>query len=91
MGRVHYLTTQVTFPRDKDQWIKQEPIAGASAQAIFSFINFLNVPDEAKVDLCKKLETSWKDHNGVWIKLKIETTKRNTRWGKHTDFIKALK
>jgi hypothetical protein len=81
MGRVHYLTTWLTFPHDKDEWVKQEPIAGASTRAVFRFINGLKVPDLAKADLCRKLETSWKDNNGVWVRLKIETTKRNKKWG----------
>lgn len=90
MGRVHYLTTWLTFPHDRDEWVKQEPIAGASTVAVFRFINGLNIHDFAKVELCRKLETSWKDHNGVWIRLKIETTKRNKKWGTRLDTLKLL-
>ena len=90
MGRVHYLTTTLTFPRDKDEWVKQDPIAGASTLAVFNFIKTLQVPDKSKVDLCRKLETSWKDGNGVWIRLKIETTKRNKNWGSKLDLQKNI-
>lgn len=81
LGRVYYLTTMITFPMDKDQWIKQEPIAGASTFSIYRFIKNLNITDEHKQKLCKNLETSWKDNQGVWIQLRIETTKRNDKWG----------
>lgn len=91
MGRVHYLTTWLTFPRDRDEWVRQEPIAGASAHSIFKFIKNLSIDDVAKTDLCRKLETSFKDHNGVWIRLKIETTKRKSKWGKPGDFLKLQK
>lgn len=83
LGRVYYLTTQLTFPHDKDQWTKQEPIAGASPMAILRFVSGLAIGPEQKSDLCRKLETSWKDNQGVWIKLSIETTRRNKRWGTH--------
>lgn len=90
MGRVHYLTTQLTFPQDMDVWVKQDPIAGASAVAIFRFIKGLNLEDYHKSALYKKLETSWKDHNGVWFKLKIETTKRTRKWGDQKTTLKML-
>lgn len=81
LGKVYYLTTELMFPRDRDHWVKQEPIAGSSTQAVYFFINQLGIPTENKTQLFRTLETSWKDPGGVWVKLTIEPTKREKKWG----------
>jgi hypothetical protein len=80
-GKVHYFTTFLYFPQDKDEWVRQEPIPGSTAHSIFNYIAQKDIPDAFKVRLCQTLEASWKDSMGVWIKVKIETQRRNTRWG----------
>jgi hypothetical protein len=76
IGQVYYFTVTCTFPKDRDQWIKQIPIAGSSPTALFMFINRLKLDKEHKMKLCRDLECSFKDANGVWIQCRIEMTRR---------------
>ncbi len=84
VGQVHYLTTRLTFPRDRDQWVRQSHIPASTAQGIFFYIGSLGISDELKRKLFSNLECSWKDRRGVWIQLVIERTKRNKKWGPST-------
>lgn len=81
LGKVHYCTLMLTFPGDKDQWVQQSPIAGSSVEAIHRFIQNLQVTESVKYDLSKNLKAEWKDHNGVWHTLMIETQPRRHYWG----------
>lgn len=83
LGRVYYLTTRMVFPKDKGEFLRQTPIAGASAMAVYLFVRRLSIPDEYKNKLCETLECSWKDRFGVWIQMKIETTRRRDQNGGH--------
>lgn len=90
LGRVYYLTTRIIFPKDKEIWIKQKHLPASTTQGIFFFIANLDITLEMKQKLCRNLECSWKQPDGVWVQLKIETTKRNTRWGT-IEGVKAMK
>lgn len=81
VGRVYYFTTRLVFPRDKDEWVKQRHIPASTTQGIFFFISGLDIDIDHKRKLCRDLECSWKNPDGIWVQLVIETTRRNKVWG----------
>lgn len=78
-GQVWYLTYTLTFPRDRDEWVKQEPFTGNPKRWVNRHLGNLN--DIQKATLLKNKEVSWTDHNGVWIRLQILANKVPTKWG----------
>lgn len=80
-GAQFYMTTRLVFPRDKDEWIRQEPIPSRTPMGVMHFIEMLKLTDDQKKALCNSLECSWKNPDGVWVQIKIERTVRNKKWG----------
>lgn len=78
---VHFLTTTLTFPKDKDEWTKQEPIPGNFQKWVYRNCNSLT--DIQKRQLSTNKEISWTDHNGVWIRIQILDKRVPTKWGSH--------
>lgn len=77
-GDVWYLTYTLTFPKDRDEWVKQEPFTGNPKK----WVNRrLALSDIMKTNLIKNKEVSWTDHNGVWCRLQILDRQVPTKWG----------
>lgn len=77
-GEVHYLTYTLTFPKDRDEWVKQEPFTGNPKRWVNKF---LNLTEMQKTQLLKNKEIAWADHNGVWVRLQILDFQVPTKWG----------
>ena len=84
-GDVWFLTYTLTFPRDRDQWVKQEPFTGDPRRWIDKF---LHLSDLQKLTLLKNKKISWTDQNGVWIELQILDHQVPTKWGSHASISK---
>jgi hypothetical protein len=84
-GDVWYLTYTLTFPNDRDEWVKQEPFTGSPKRWVNKF---LDLPEAKKTNLLKNKEISWTDHNGVWVRLQILDKQVPTKWGTKNPFQK---
>lgn len=80
-GNVFFLTTTLTFPKDRDEWVKQEPIPGNYQKWVYR--NCQALTDLQKRQLATNKEISWTDHNGVWIRVQILDRRVPTKWGSH--------
>jgi hypothetical protein len=76
---VHWLTTTLTFPKDRDEWVRQEPIPGNFEKWVYRNCHVLT--DMQKRFLAKNKEVSWTDQNGVWIRIQILDHRVPTKWG----------
>jgi hypothetical protein len=81
VGRVYYLTMRLVFPHDKEEWIQQTHVPASTVKGVFFYIAGMKIKSEFKTKLCRDLECSWKQPDGVWIQLMIETQYRRNRWG----------
>ena len=80
-GQVWYLTYTLTFPKDRDEWVKQEPFTND----IKRFVNKnLSLSDIQKRSLINHKEVSWTDQNGVWIRLQILAHQVPENWPRPT-------
>jgi len=79
---VHYLTYTLTFPKDRDEWVKQDPIPGNYEKWVYRNCHVLN--DIQKRQLAKNKEVSWTDQNGVWVRIQILDHRIPTKWGNKT-------
>jgi len=77
-GDVWYLTYTLTFPKDRDEWVRQEPFSGSPRRWVNKFLNLTEVQ---KTTLIKNKEVSWTDHNGVWVRLQILDKRVPEIWG----------
>lgn len=77
-GEVWYLTYYLTFPGDRDQWVKQEPFTGPPRRWVGKFLNLKHFQ---KQELVKMKKISYTDHNGVWIEMQILDHKVDCKWG----------
>lgn len=84
-GQVWYLTYTLTFPKDRDEWVKQEPFTGDPRRWVNKF---LDLPEFKKTQLIKNKEISWTDQNGVWVRLQILDKQVPTKWGTKNPFMK---
>lgn len=78
---VHFLTYTLTFPKDRDEWVRQDPIPGNFQKWVYRNCHILT--DAQKRLLASNKEISWTDHNGVWIRLQILDHRVATKWGTH--------
>jgi hypothetical protein len=83
---IFWLTTTLEFPKDRDRWVKQEPIPGNHQKWVYRNCHVLT--DMQKRNLALNKEVSWQDHNGVWVKIQILDHKVPTKWGTHKPLIK---
>jgi hypothetical protein len=85
-GNVWFLTTRLTFPKNKDEWVRQEPFTGSVKRWIHKHL--ANLPDLQRATLIKGKELSGKDHNGVWVRLQVLDHQVEENWGKRNPLAK---
>jgi len=78
VGEIRYFTYFLRFP-DGEEWIDQEPFVHELEFELQQSVFALDV--KKLNDLLTKGETWWTDNNSVEHHVKIESVKRERRWG----------